>query len=72
MLRERTFEIGGALCIAAGALLLAGFVLNTAWSLWGFIEAGGLLIGFGLLFLYVGRGSRRERLALLNAPQPPP
>lgn len=72
MLRERIFEIGGALCIAAGALLLASFALNATWLLWGFIEAGGLLIGFGLLFVYVGRGSRRERLALLNTPQPPP
>jgi hypothetical protein len=71
VLRERIFEIGGGLCIVTGILLLAGFALNPTWLLWGFIEAGGLLIGFGVLFLYVGRGSRRDRLRLLESPKPP-
>jgi hypothetical protein len=71
MLRERIFEIGGGLCIAAGILLLAAFGLNPTWLLWGFLEAGGLLIGFGVFFLFVGRGSRRERHRLLNSPQRP-
>jgi hypothetical protein len=71
MLRERIFEIGGGLSIAAGILLLAAFGLDPTWLLWGFLEAGGLLIGFGVFFLYVGRGSRRDRQRLIDSPKRP-
>lgn len=71
MLKERVFEIGGGLAIAAGILMLATFGLNPTWLLAGLLEAGGLLIGFGVFFLYVGRGSRRDRRRLLDSPKPP-
>lgn len=71
MLRERVFAIGGGLTIAAGVLLLATFALNPGWLLAGIVEAGGLLIGFGIFFIYVGRGSRNDRRRLLESPKPP-
>ncbi len=57
--------------IAAGVLLLAAFALNPVWLLWGAAEAGLLLIGFGIFFIYVGRGSREDRHRLLESPKPP-
>lgn len=72
MLRERVFAIGGWLTIVAGALFLMAFVLNPSPLLAGVLPAGALLIGFGAFFLYVGRGARRERLQLLESPEPPP
>jgi uncharacterized membrane protein HdeD (DUF308 family) len=71
VLRERVFEIGGILTIVAGILLLAAFALNPVWLLWGILEAGALLIAFGAFFLYVGRGSRKDRRRLLESPRPP-
>jgi hypothetical protein len=72
MLRERVFVVGGGLTIAAGVLLLAAFALNPVWLLWGIVEAGVLLVGFGTFFIYVGRGSRRDRERLLESPKAPP
>jgi hypothetical protein len=72
VLPERVFAIGGVLSIAAGGLLLLAYVLNPSPLLWGAIEAGLLLVGFGLFFIYVGSGSRRDRRRLLESPKPPP
>jgi hypothetical protein len=72
MLTERIFAIGGWLTIAAGILLLVAFVLNPVLLLWGALEAGILLVGFGGFFLFVGRGARRDRRRLLDSPRPPP
>ena len=72
MLNERIFTIGGCLTIVAGVLLLVAFALNPDSLLWGVIEAGLLLVGFGVFFIYVGREARRGRQRLLDSPKPPP
>lgn len=71
MLPERVFSIGGVLSAAAGGSLLVAFVLHPSTLLWGALEAGVLLIGFGLFFVYVGRGARVSRRRLLESPRPP-
>jgi hypothetical protein len=53
-------------------LLLVAFALNPVPLLWGALEAGGLLIAFGVFFIYVGRGARKDRRRLLEMPKPPP
>jgi hypothetical protein len=72
VLNERIFAIGGGLVIAAGILLLVAFILNPVPLLWGALEAAGLLIAFGVFFIYVGRGAQRDRRRLLETPKPPP
>jgi hypothetical protein len=65
MLIERVFTIGGLLCLAAGAWL----AIETAiYGLvyFGWAEAAVLFVGFGIFFLYVGWGARRQRRALLE------
>ena len=71
MLRERVFAVGGWITIAAGLLFVVAFILNPSPLLAGVLPAGGLLVGFGAFFLYVGRGARRDRLRLLESPEPP-
>ena len=66
MLRETTFEIGGFLTIGLGVALIGGL----AWASAGveFLNAylaGGIAVGFGAFFVYVGRQEHRERLAYL-------
>jgi hypothetical protein len=71
MLPERIFTIGGVLTIAAGVLLVVAFVLSPVFLFYGPLEAGALLIGFGVFFIYVGRGARRDRRRLTDLPEPP-
>ena len=71
MLTERVFAVGGWLSITAGGLLLLAFVQNPAPVLWGILPAAAFLVGFGVFFLYVGRGARRERQRLLETPERP-
>jgi len=66
MLRETTFWLGGFLTIGLGLALVAGLV----WAGAGleFVDAylgGGLAVGFGSFFVYVGREEHRERLEFL-------
>ena len=73
MLLERTFLIGGMLTIALGSLLGAADALaGTVVSDPAFLEASGLLVGFGGFLLYVGWDARRERLRLLALGDPDP
>jgi hypothetical protein len=72
VLTERIFAIGGSLVIAAGVLLLIAFILNPVPLLWGALVTAGLLIAFGVFFIYVGRGARKDRQKLLETPKPPP
>lgn len=71
MLPERVFLVGGGLSVGAGGLLIAAFVLGPSAVLWADLEAAGLLIAFGLFFVYVGRGAREDRRRLLESPRPP-
>ncbi|MCI4353714.1 MAG: hypothetical protein L3K14_10120 [Thermoplasmata archaeon] len=71
MLPERVFALGGWLSIVAGGLLLVAFVENPAPVLCGILPAGVFLLGFGVFFLYVGRGSARDRRRLLETPRRP-
>jgi hypothetical protein len=65
MLIERVFAIGGLLCLAAGAWLA---VETAIYGLvyFGWAEGAALFVGFGIFFLYVGRGARRQRRSLLE------
>jgi hypothetical protein len=71
VLNERIFAIGGGLVIGAGVLLLVAFILNPVPLLWGSLGAAVLLIAFGVFFIYVGRGARKDRRRLLETPKPP-
>jgi hypothetical protein len=73
VLLERTFAIGGGLLLVFGALLLGvAIALGLAWTLFGIVLSGGVLIGFGVFFLRVGRDARRHRTALLALGEGPP
>jgi hypothetical protein len=76
MLNERVFLIGGGLCLAAGLLLLAFlFVDGFGSSSFVVLYPGVLFLLFGGFFVYVGRGARTDRLALLRLGErgaPPP
>jgi len=71
MLPERVFALGGWLAIAAGLLLLLAAFWNPSPYTWGIFEAAAFLIGFGLFFLYVARGARKDRQRLLDSPERP-
>jgi hypothetical protein len=71
MLRETTFVIGGGLTIALGVALLIGLYLAGAGLI--YFEAwlaGGIAVGFGAFFIYVGRDETRVRRAELHALDP--
>ncbi len=68
VLRETTFEVGGALTIALGVLLGLGLFVSgagvdylDAWL------AAALGVGFGAFFVSVGRSAGRERRRALDA-----
>jgi hypothetical protein len=62
VLRETTFVIGGALTIALGVLLDAGlFVTGAGFEFFAAWLAGGIAVGFGAFFIYVGRAEGIER-----------
>jgi hypothetical protein len=66
MMVERTFAIGGWLCLGSAALFIAGIVASDA-----FVEAPELLLTpllFGVMggmFLYASAQARADRRALL-------
>ncbi len=72
MLAERVFIIGGVLSIVAGAAFLLTFLAFGTGLLIALIPTGGFLVGFGVFFVYVGRGARNARQRLLDSPRPPP
>lgn len=62
VLRETTFEVGGALTVGLGVLLGVGLFLAGAGI--EFFEAWmtvGIAVGLGAFFLYVGRAEGRHR-----------
>jgi hypothetical protein len=73
MLIERTFAVGGVLCIVLGALLAAAFLSAGGLALLaGAVLGPVLLIGFGGFFLYVARQARQDRQRLLALAESPP
>lgn len=67
MLPERTFAIGGAICIALACLLIgAATALWFPAELLGFVPAGLVSFVLGALFLLVARDARRSRRELLD------
>jgi hypothetical protein len=70
MLLERVFEIGGLVCVLLGAALLYAFV-ETGLGYLSLLSSGGISVGLGVLLWMTGRGARRQRLALLELPEPP-
>lgn len=67
MLREVVFEIGGGLTIAMSLLLLLGLLWAAAgWLFFDAYLGVGIGVGLGAFFVYVGRGERAERLAMLR------
>ena len=67
MLIERTFAIGGALCLAAAALLGAALVLTAALSEDPFLVATPVLfVVLAALFVVTARQARSDRAALLS------
>jgi hypothetical protein len=65
MLPERVFEIGGVLCWMLGGALVYGFLAMGSPFL-GFALSGGMCLGFGSLFVWIGWGARRDRRAFLR------
>ncbi|MGI0131826.1 MAG: hypothetical protein ACREDK_01825 [Thermoplasmata archaeon] len=71
MLIERVFLIGGTLTILLGGMIaIAELLAGSVGTYPAFLETAVLLIAFGVFFLYVGRGARRERVALLALGDP--
>jgi len=68
MLIERTFALGGWVCIVSGVALALAIVL-LAPGAWVALSSSAFLIGFGALFVFVGRDARRSRLELLASPR---
>jgi hypothetical protein len=67
MLVERSFFIGGAICVAAGGLFLADLALQGALSIDPILALpGALFLVFGGIFLATARSARRHREGLLR------
>jgi hypothetical protein len=71
MLPESAFALGGYLSIFWGAVFLAIYFYFASPLLFGVVISGSGLIAFGIFFVWVGAGARRERLALLETPKRP-
>jgi hypothetical protein len=67
MLVERSFFIGGAICVVVGALLLADLALQGALSIDPLLAVPAVLfLVFGGIFLATARSARRHREGLLR------
>ena len=67
MLLETTFRVGGAVCLLAGALLLAVFATEgLAAAYFEVYLSPVMFFVLGAIFLYVAAGAARERQELLR------
>lgn len=66
-MRENAFVVGGALLFAAGAGITAALVwLGLGWWFYNAYLGGFFAMGFGGLFIYVGRAEAQERRAQIR------
>ncbi|MGA7924112.1 MAG: hypothetical protein WCA77_09065, partial [Thermoplasmata archaeon] len=63
MLIERTFTLGGYICVALGVTFV-GTALALGPVAWPLLIPGVMFTGFGVFFLSIGRDARHERLEL--------